>query len=197
MNQIHIWILIICIAHPLVGNAENKAGSATPYGSSQFYVWPGLAESEELKVAFDFNFNDPNGVERAMYPVSFMLKTIQEYGPVSFEPNMIVVSHGSEVVVWAKQNYEKYKEVVDRAARLAELGVKYEVCVVATSALGFKPEDFHSFIRVVPLGTYALAFHENRGYAVISGAATIPMPLINPKNRDFVGKLHRDPLTNQ
>lgn len=188
MKPTSLLTLLICIAIPSVGTAENNTGTRNPYGSSQFHVWPELANAEDLKVAFDFNFNDPDGVERALYPVSFMIKTIQEYGPVSFERNIIVVSHGSEVVVWAKQNYARYKDIVDRAARLAEMGVKYEVCVVAASALGYEPQDFHSFIRVVPLGTYALAFHENRGYAVIPGAATTPMPLINPENRDFVGK---------
>ena len=188
MNRNKLLTILFCIVIPLIGNAESKTDISIPYGSSQFYVWPELKDLEEFKVAFDFNFNDPKGTERALYPVSFMLKTIQEYGPVSFEPNIIVVSHGSEVVAWAKQNYEQYKDIVDRSARLAELGVKFEVCVVAATALGFEPQDFHGFINVVPLGTYALTYHAHRGYAVIPGAATLPNPLINPDNRDFLGE---------
>lgn len=163
------------------------AEASSPYGSSQFHVWRGLEEQQSLKVAFDFNFDDPGGIERALIPVSFILKTIQEYGPVSFEPDIVVVSHGSEVVAWAKQNYGEYRSIVDRAARLADLGVKFEVCVVAAEALGFTPEDFHGFVDVVPLGTYALAYHENNGFAVIPGAATKPAPLINSFNEARLG----------
>jgi intracellular sulfur oxidation DsrE/DsrF family protein len=191
MNKNKLITILFCIVIPLISNADNKKDTSTPYGSSQYYVWPELKNLEELKVAFDFNFNDPKGIERALYPVSFILKTIQEHGPISFEPNIIVVSHGSEVVAWARQNYEQYKDIVDRSARLAELGVKFEVCVVAATALGFEPQDFHGFVNVVPLGTYALTYHAHNGYAVIPGAATLPYPLINPDNRDFLGKENR------
>ena len=180
--------VLFFLVFPLIVNAESKIDSSSPYGSSEFHIWPELKNLEDFKVAFDFNFNDPRGVERALYPVSFILKTIQEYGPISFEPNIIVVSHGSEVVVWAKQNYKEYKDIIDRSARLAELGVKFEVCTVAADALGFDSDDFHGFVKVVPLGTYALTYHAHRGYAVIPGAATLPNALINPDNKDYLGK---------
>ena len=195
MNRKKLLTVLFCIVIPIIGNDDSKAGISTPYGSSKFYVWPELKHLDEFKVAFDFNFNDPKGAERALYPVSFILKTIQEYGPISFEPNIIVVSHGSEVVVWAKQNYEQYKDIIDRSARLAELGVKFEVCIVAAEALGFTPQDFHGFVNVVPLGTYALTYHSHRGYAVIPGAATLPNSLINPDNRDYLGKNAKQNLT--
>lgn len=95
------------------------------------------------------------------------------------------------MVTWAKQNYEQYKDIVDRSARLADLGVKFEVCAVAATALGFEPQDFHGFVNVVPLGTYALTYHAHRGYAIIPGAATLPNALINPDNRDYLGKKSR------
>ena len=60
--------------------------------------------------------------------------------------------------------------------------------IVAAEALGFDSQDFHGFVKVVPLGTYALTYHAHRGYAVIPGAATLPNSLINPDNRDYLGK---------
>lgn len=189
MTRVNLLLFMFLASATYCCFADNSADQASPYGSSQFHLWPELENTKELKVAFDFNFNDPDGIERALYPVSFILKTIQEYGPVTFKPNIVIVSHGSEVVAWAKQNYGKYKNVIDRAARLAELGVKYEVCVVAANAMGFSTEDFHSFVNVVPLGTYALGYHASRGYAVIPGAATLPAPLINSRNKEYLGKL--------
>ena len=182
-------VLLLCLLPTIPGFAENPVADTSPYGESQFHVWPELEAVEELKIAFDFNFNDPQGIERALYPVSFILKTIQEYGPATFEPNIVVVLHGSEVVALARQNYQRYQAIVDRASRLADLGVKFEICVVAASALGFQPEDFHGFVDIVPLGTYALAYHASKGYAVIPGAATVPAPLINTHNSDYLGKL--------
>lgn len=166
--------------------AENLA---TPYGSSRFQAFDDIDNIEQLKAVFDFNFEDPEGVGRALIPISFIIKTVQGYGPVSFDPyDLIVVSHGSEAVVFAKQNYPEYKEIVDRAARLAELGVKFEICSVAANALGFDEDDFHGFVTVVPLGTYALAYHQTQGYALLPGAATVPADLINTYNRNRLGE---------
>ena len=159
----------------------------TPYGSSKFKSFDGIKKLEQLKAVFDFNFEDPEGVKRALIPISFFIKTVQEYGPVSFEPyDLIVVSHGSEVTAFARQNYQQFKDIVDSASRLAELGVKFEVCSVAAEALGFDVDDFHGFVDIVPLGTYALAYHQQQGYTLLPGAATVPSDLINPNNRSFI-----------
>lgn len=184
-----LWVMTLVVLVLGVVTPSAAGENDEPYGSSTFSAFDGIDRMEQLKLAFDFNFADPNGVQRALHPVSFMLKATHEYGPVSFEPvHIVVVSHGSEVVVWAKQNYQEFKDIVDRAARLAEMGVKFEVCAVAASVLGFEAHDFHGFVRVVPTGTYALAYHQNRGYAVVPGAATIPGPIVNRGNRGYLGK---------
>ena len=181
-----VFIFVISLVTALPCRAES---TDAPYGSSKFKSFDDIRNSEQLKAVFDFNFEDPEGVKRALIPISFFIKTVQEYGPVSFEPyDLIVVSHGSEVAAFAKQNYHQYKDIVDRSARLAASGVKFEVCSVAAEALGFGVDDFHGFVDVVPLGTYALAYHQQRGYALLPGAATVPGDLINSNNRPFLGK---------
>jgi len=181
-----LLLLVITIFSTTLTFAEDKNA---PYGSSNFVKLDGIDKLETLKVVFDFNFEDPAGVKRALYPVSFTIKTVQEYGPVSFEPyDIIAVSHGAEVVAFAKQNYDQYKEIVDHAARLSDLGVKFQVCSVAASGLGFEPNDFHGFVEVVPTGGYALIYYQNIGYALMPGAATVPVDLINSYNKPFLGK---------
>jgi intracellular sulfur oxidation DsrE/DsrF family protein len=180
-----VFILVISLftASPCVAESIDA-----PYGSSKFKSFDGIKNLEQLKAVFDFNFDNPEGVKRALIPISIFIKTVQEYGPVSFEPyNLIAVSHGSEVVAFAKQNYQQFKDIVDSASRLAELGVRFEVCSVAAEALGFSVDDFHEFVDVVPLGTYALAYHQQQGYALLPGAATVPSDLINPNNRPYLG----------
>ena len=183
-NRIVLILVIGIVTGPQCFAEDNAA----PYGSSEFTTFDGINNLDQLKVVFDFNFYDPHGIKRALHPISYMLKTTQEYGPVSFEPvDIIVVSHGSEVVAFAKQNYKEFKDIVDRSSRFAELGVKFEVCSVAAAALGFSPNDFHGFVRVVPTGGYALVYHQNQGYALLPGAATVPGDLINPNNKPFLG----------
>ena len=185
MNKHILLVVLISALSPLpIYSAENNS----PYGSSNFVELDGINKLEQLRVVFDFNFEDPAGIQRALYPVLFTIKTIQEHGPVSFEPyDIVVVSHGAEVVAFAKQNYKKYKGIVDHAARLSDLGVKFKVCSVAASGLGFEPNDFHGFVEVVPTGGYALIYYQNIGYALMPGAATVPVDLINSYNKNSLG----------
>ncbi|TSA16757.1 MAG: hypothetical protein D4R74_03970, partial [Betaproteobacteria bacterium] len=88
-----------------------------------------------------------------------------------------------EIVVWAKKNYGKYKEIVDRAANLAKQGVRIEVCRNAAAAQGFKPEDLQGFVTVVPAGPYALAYWQAKGYSLNAVGATMPTPPVSDLNR--------------
>lgn len=76
-------------------------------------------------------------------------------------------------------------EALDKALQLDKdfaiaAAARYYVAndVVAASPMTFEPDDLHGFVNVAPLGTYALAYHSNRDYAVIPGAATVPAVLI-------------------
>ena len=100
----------------------------------------------------------------------------------------MVVTHGPEMVVFAKKNYAKYKDIVDRAASLAKQGVRFEACRNAAAAEGFKPEDLHGFVTVVPAGTYALAYWQAKGYTLNAVGATMPTPPISALNKDDLGK---------
>lgn len=185
-------ILLMSFLTTLASLHVAASANEPTYGSSKFSVLYGENDLDQMKVVFDFNFEDPAGVKRALYPVSYTMKAVQEHGPVSFEPvDAIVVSHGAEVVAFAKQNYQQYKDIVDHAARLADMGVKFEVCSVAADALGFRPGDFHGFIKVVPTGAYALIYHQNKGYALMPGASTAPVDIINTYNQPYLGKRSR------
>ena len=59
-----------------------------------------------------------------------------------------------------RQNYAKYKEIVDRAAALTTRDVRFEACRNAAAAQGFAAEDLHGFVTVVPAGPYALAYYK-------------------------------------
>jgi hypothetical protein len=69
------------------------------------------------------NFVDPKAVGLVFNYVSALLRATAEFGPREIDPiKVVIVSHGPEVVVFDKNNYAKYKEIVDRAASLTGQG---------------------------------------------------------------------------
>ena len=103
---------------------------------------PIIDKVKQLKVVWDFNFQDPKTVGVVLNNLNALLKATSDFGPKEIDPlKVVIVSHGPEVVVWAKKNYGKYKTIVDRAASFAKQGVRFEICRNDARALGFKPED--------------------------------------------------------
>src|SRR5262245_40645864 len=130
----------------------------TPYGAAKFSAYSDIDEIKQLKVVWDFNFTDPKVVGTVFNYVTALLTATSEFGPHEIDPvKVVIVSHGPELVVFARKNYEKYKTVADRAAALAKQGVKFEICRNAATFLGFAAEDFHGFAALVPPAPYALA----------------------------------------
>jgi uncharacterized protein len=160
------------------------AQTDTPYGSAHFETYADIDTIKQLKMVWDFNFTDPKAVGIVFNNVGALIRATDEFGPHEIEPlKIVIVSHGPEIVVWAKKNYTKYKDIVDRAASLSKQGVRFEVCNNAAKAQGFKPEDLQGFVSVIPAGPYALAYWQAKGYALNAVGATQPSGPINDYNR--------------
>jgi len=64
-----------------------------------------------------------------------------------------LVLHGPEVEFFAIKNYEKYKAIVDHAAKLAALGaVNISICQTQMRNLGIATDEVPSFLQQVPFG---------------------------------------------
>ena len=177
-----LTLLILTIG--LFTAATLFADSDAPYGTSKFESYGDISTISQLKTVWDFNFVDPMSVGVVFNNVNALIKATTDFGPIEIDPfRIVIVSHGPEIVVWAKQNYPKYKELVDRAASLAKQGVRIEICRNAAAAQGFKPEDLHGFVTVVPAGPYALAYWQAKGYTLNAVGATMPTPPITDLNR--------------
>jgi intracellular sulfur oxidation DsrE/DsrF family protein len=163
-----------------VGAQTNDA----PHGTAIFSSYADIDKVKELKVVWDFNFSDPKAVGVVLNNLNALVKATAEFGPHELEPlKIVIVSHGPELVIFAKKNYAKYKDIVDRAASFAKQGVKFEICRNAAAAQGFTPEDLHGFTTVVPAGPYALAYWQAKGYSLNAVGATMPTPPINDLNK--------------
>jgi intracellular sulfur oxidation DsrE/DsrF family protein len=179
-----IILALLSIASPAMA-ADTK--SQAPYGTATFSSYKDVDQIKQLKAVFDFYFLDPQQTAIVFNNINALLKATHEFGPKEIDPvSVVVVSHGPELVVWDKRNYAKYKDIVDRAASLAQQGVRFEVCRNAAAALGLKPEDLHGFVTVVPAGPYALTYWQQKGYALIPGGSTTPSKPLTSANKDDV-----------
>jgi intracellular sulfur oxidation DsrE/DsrF family protein len=180
-----VLLFAACVALPRPAHAQAQGS----YGTSKFESYADIDQVKQLKVVWDFNFQDPKAVDVVFNNVSALLKATADFGPKEIEPlQVVIVSHGPEVVLWAKKNYAKYKTIVDRAASFAKQGVRFEICRNDAAALGFKPEDLHGFATVVPAGPYALTYWQNKGYAYIAVGATMPTGPFSQYNQADLGK---------
>lgn len=69
------------------------------------------------------------------------------------EASVVLVLHGPEVEFFSIRNYEKYKDIVDQAARLDAFEVvDVKICQTMMDMQGIARDDIPSFIEQVPLG---------------------------------------------
>lgn len=136
------------------------ADEFAPYGTAKV----DMHKMAVTNTVFDVNYQDPQQLS-ILY--NFIKNTKKET-----KGKVVVVTHGPELRAFAKENYEKYQGIVDKMAELSKDGVEFKMCNNAMKAAGFKAEDMHGFITVVPAGFPELAHWQNKGYRYIN-----PLPL--------------------
>jgi len=141
---------------------SSSAADFAPYGTAKV----DMKEYPLINAVFDVNFEDPNSLNILYAFVNNTRKPLKG--------KMVVVTHGPELRAFAKENYSKYQGIVDRMAELAKEGVEFRMCNNAMKAAGFKAEDMHGFITVVPAGFPEIAYLQHQGYTFIN---PIPLPV--------------------
>lgn len=156
-----IVIAALAAALPLV-TAPAGAESFAPYGTARVDLHAMPVEN----VVFDVNYEDPRQLR--LLP-AFIRNTVKET-----RGKVVVVTHGPELRAFAKENYEKYQAIVDPLAELAREGVEFKMCHNALRAAGFRAEDMHGFVTVVPAGFAEIAHWQGKGYRYMN---PIPLPV--------------------
>lgn len=136
------------------------AADFAPYGTAKV----DMHAMPVTNTVFDVNYENPQQLN-TLY--NFVKNTKKET-----KGKVVVVTHGPELRAFAKENYEKYQGIVDKMAELAKDGVEFKMCNNAMLAAGFKAEDMHGMITVVPAGFPELAYWQEKGYRYIN-----PLPL--------------------
>ena len=151
-------VAIVLLATGLVQTV--LAGSLDPYGTAKV----DMHSMPATNTVFDVNYEDP----QKLNTLYFFIKNTKKVT----NGKVVVVTHGPELRAFAKENYEKYQGIIDRMAELAKDGVEFKMCNNAMKAAGFKAEDMHGIITVVPAGFPEIAYWQDKGYKYIN-----PLPL--------------------
>lgn len=124
----------------------------------------------EQKVMFDFYFDEPGKIKSALYWIRSLMRPLMEdpYGIAPDDLSIKVIIHGTEIVTLARHNYKKYKDAVERMRYYAEFGVEFKVCGLAMKDYGYRLQDFHEFVEVVPSAITEIAHWQQQGYSVIA-----------------------------
>lgn len=146
------------------GTSALAAEELSPYGTSK----TDLHEYPTINAVFDTNYMKPKDLNMLYAFVKNTMKPLKG--------KMVVVTHGPEVRVFAKENYIKYQGIMDKMKKLADKGVEFRMCHNALRAAGFKADDFHGFVTVVPAGFPEIAYLQSKGYQYIN-----PLPY-SPRN---------------
>ena len=103
---------------------------------------------DELKVLLD------RAEELAMVPQ-----------PPGEEASVILVLHGPEVEFFSISNYDRYKDIVDQAARLDAFDVvDVKICQTMMEVKGIPRDDIPPFIEQVPQGPVEVERLVREGY---------------------------------
>jgi len=84
----------------------------------------------------------------------------------------VVVLHGPEIRVFAKENYEKYQGIVDKMAALSKQGTEFRMCNNAMHGSGFEAKDIVGFVTVIPAGFAEISSLQAKGYQLIMPTVT-------------------------
>jgi len=157
MHKSTIVTLAVLIFISTTGFADNKA----PWGHGKLTP----TEYKPQKVVYDVTTGELEIMDHVLDRASY-LSTITGADP--FDQSIVLVLHGSAIKFFAIDNTDTYKQLLTRAESLiSSEALKIKMCKVAAEAQGYKPEDIHGFVELVPMGDaeiIRLQYEEDHAY---------------------------------
>ncbi|MDP2056434.1 MAG: DsrE family protein [Thiobacillus sp.] len=116
------------------------------------------------KVVFDTTSESLAGLTSVLDRAS-LISVLNGADPL--DNKIVIVLHGGAIPFFAIKNYTKHKELMHRAQSLS-VGevVEYRMCRAAAHLQGFKPEDIHGFVKMVPMADAEIVrLQQEEGFA--------------------------------
>lgn len=109
----------------------------------------GLA-TEDGRYLFSVTLHTPEEIAGLLARAEELAKTRRAN---SNDAGIALVLHGPEIEIFAKKNYARFRETVDRAARLDDGHIiEIKMCRTEMKRLGIGEKDIPAFIALVPYG---------------------------------------------
>ena len=119
-------------------------------------------EDESVRAVIDISVHTLEGLKVLFDRAEELAMRPQAQGEGA---SIVLVLHGPEVEFFAIGNYEKYKDIVDQAARLDAFDVvDVKICQTMLDARGIDRDDIPSFIEQVPVGPGEIDRLVRQGY---------------------------------
>lgn len=149
-------IAVVTVSLPVV--AADK--DLSPYGTAKV----NMHTFKTINRVYDVNYTNPQDLNGLAGFITNVDKQVKG--------KTVVVLHGPEIRVFAKENYEKYQGLVDKMAGLAKGGVDFRMCNNAMHGAGFEAKDIVGFVTIVPAGFAELIDLQSKGYQPIIATVT-------------------------
>jgi uncharacterized protein len=121
--------------------------------------------TEDGRYLFSVTLHTPEEIAGLLTRAEELAKTRR---PDSRHTGIALVLHGPEIEIFAKRNYARFRESVDRAARLDAGGVlEMKMCRTEMKRLGIGEEDIPAFIELVPYGPDEEKRLQRNGYVYL------------------------------
>lgn len=149
----------IIVAVALVLSLPVLADRHTPWGTAKVTH----TQYSGQKVVYDTAVKTVGALTSVMDRASY-LSVLNGADP--FDNKIVIVLHGDEINYFATRNFDKYKDLMTRAQSLTVGGIiEFRMCRIAAEGHGYKPEDIHGFVTMVPMGDAEIVRLQHEGYA--------------------------------
>lgn len=152
-----LWAAALAL-HAALSHADSRA----PWGHASGIEQPYSGQ----KVVFDTTAGSEAGLTSVLDRAS-MISALNGADPL--DNKIVIVLHGDAIRFFAIRNYAKHKALMHRAQSLS-VGdvVEYRMCRAAARLQGFKPEDIHGFVKMVPMADAEIVrLQQDEGYAYL------------------------------
>ena len=151
------WIALLLAA--LLVNPASAAGPETPWGRGKAVEQTYARQKVVYDVAASSEAAVRSVISRTQLLVDFN-------GSDPFETKAVIVLHGNEIPFFAVKNLGKHRDLMQRAQSATLSGlVEFRMCKLAAEGHGFKPEDIHGFVSLVPMADAEIVRLQQEGYA--------------------------------
>lgn len=158
MKPVTLLVSVLAVL-PAIGQAGSEVRQSPWGGATEIHQ-----SYSKQKVVFD-TFVDTAKELSSVFDRASYISVLNGADP--FDNRIVIVLHGDAIPFFAARNYAKHKELMQRAQSLSVGNViEFRMCKIAARMQGFKSEDIHGFVKMVPMADAEIVrLQQEEGFA--------------------------------